>query len=115
MDVGDKVKAAADIKTVAKTFGASVVGITAYDERWHYTTKFGRNRGQDYPNDLLESEKDASLPNAIVIGTAMDQTLMETVPSALSGAAVGMGYSRDALSLLTVAQYIVSEWPPPQK
>ncbi len=36
----------------------------------------------------------------------MDKTLVDTVPSALSGAAVGMGYSKDALCLLTIAQYI---------
>jgi hypothetical protein len=49
-----------------------------------------------------------SLPNVIVVGTMMDQKLLETVPPALSGAAVGMGYSRDALTLLTLSQYITN-------
>ena len=92
--MGDEAEAAADIKTAAKTFGASLVGITAYDARWHYTTKFGRHKLEELPNALLESEEEeAPLPNVIIIGTAMDQTLLETVPSALSGAAIGIEHA----------------------
>jgi epoxyqueuosine reductase len=36
----------------------------------------------------------------------MDVDLTRTVPSALSGSATGLGYSYDALTLLTLAQYI---------
>lgn len=42
MDVGDPQQAAAEIKVAAKVFGASVVGITRYDPRWHYSSKFSR-------------------------------------------------------------------------
>jgi hypothetical protein len=120
-------------RPVAKAFGASVVGITGYDPRWHYKAKFSRYQQQEKSNSLFPESRDArneradaardvedlwsdaassprsgcvELPNVIVIGTAMDVTLVETVPSALGGAAVGMGYSKDALSLLTIAQYI---------
>jgi epoxyqueuosine reductase len=41
-----------------------------------------------------------------VIGQAMDPDLIATAPSALAGAATGLGYSQDALVLLAVAQYI---------
>ena len=46
------------------------------------------------------------LPHVIVTGEAMDEGLTKTVPSALSGAATGMGYSNDSVTLLTLAQYI---------
>ena len=36
----------------------------------------------------------------------MDSPLLSTVPSALSGAATGLGYSHDAVVLLAVAQYL---------
>ncbi|MEL6982487.1 MAG: reductive dehalogenase domain-containing protein, partial [Actinomycetota bacterium] len=42
----------------------------------------------------------------IVIGQSMDAELIQTAPSALSGTATGLGYSRDAAVLLGVAQYI---------
>jgi reductive dehalogenase len=51
----------------------------------------------DIPDDL---------PHVIVVGESMDVDLTKTVPSALSGSATGLGYSYDALTLLTLAQYI---------
>ena len=36
----------------------------------------------------------------------MDYELVRTVPSALSGSATGLGYSHDALVVLSLAQYI---------
>ncbi len=90
-----------EIKHVAKTFGADLVGITDFDERWVYTRKYSR---------LGEAEKSQELPSGltstIVIAQSMDRGLIETVPSALSGTATGLGYSRDTLVLLAIAQYI---------
>ena len=127
LPIGDPEEAAVDMKIVAKAFGASVVGITGYDARWHYKSKFTRFDNIERPNALTPEEEtppgeefdsskehlwedvtqeEAPLPNVIVIGTGMNPGLMETVPSALSGAAVGMGYSHDAITLLTVSQYI---------
>ncbi|GIR36001.1 MAG: hypothetical protein CM15mP49_13860 [Actinomycetota bacterium] len=42
---------------------------------------------------------DVGLGHVIVIGQSMDNELLDTAPSALSGAATGMGYSQDALSV----------------
>ncbi|MDP7383692.1 MAG: reductive dehalogenase domain-containing protein, partial [Acidimicrobiales bacterium] len=81
--------------------GADLVGIAAYDDRWTYTERFSVQAGGPKPNDLPDG-----LDQVIVIGQAMDSTLIETAPSALSGAATGMGYSQDAVVLLTVAQYL---------
>lgn len=92
---------AADLKHVARTVGADLVGITGFDERWVYTERFSVSSGAAKPNDLP-----GGLDHVIVIGQAMDAGLIQTAPSALSGTATGLGYSRDAAVLLTVAQYI---------
>ena len=38
----------------------------------------------------------------------MDRDLVDTVPSALSGTATGVGYSHDTLVLLGLAQYVIN-------
>jgi reductive dehalogenase len=48
----------------------------------------------------------AELNNVIVIGTAMDLELTATVPSALAATATGMGYTHDAVTLMSLAQFI---------
>ena len=90
-----------ELKHIAKTFGADLVGITAYDERWVYTHQYSAQTQEAKPNDLPNN-----LPHVIVIGQAMDYDLIRTVPSALSGVATGLGYSHDALVLLSITQYI---------
>ncbi|HCH37586.1 MAG TPA: reductive dehalogenase [Acidobacteria bacterium] len=101
IDLGTPAETAADIKRVAKGFGADLVGITDYDERWMYVNKF---------SDLSLTERPQEIPaevtNVIVTAQSMDYDLIRTVPSALSGAATGAGYSRDAMVVLSVAQYI---------
>ncbi len=101
LDLGSATEAAAEIKRVARGFGADLVGITSLDPRWMYVNKFSdlslREKPQELPNDL---------PHVIVTAQAMDYDLIRTVPSALSGAATGYGYSRDAMVVLSVAQYI---------
>lgn len=89
------------IKHAASTTGADLVGVTAYDERWTYTERFSAASGAGKPNELP-----SSVQSVIVIGQAMDERLIDTAPSALSGAATGMGYSTDAVVLLTIAQFI---------
>ncbi len=91
----------AEIKHIAKVFGADLVGITQLDERWLYTYKYSAQTKTEKPNDLPEG-----LDNVIVIAQEMDFDLIQTVPSALSGTATGLGYSQDALVLLSLAQYI---------
>jgi reductive dehalogenase len=48
----------------------------------------------------------ASLSQVIVIVMPMDLPLLRTVPSALSGAATGLGYSHDTMTLLALTQYL---------
>ncbi len=93
--------AAEDVKRVARSFGADLAGITYNDLRWRYTHKFSDISGTERPNDIPDE-----LPYVIVTAQAMDHDLIRTVPSALSGAATGLGYSHDALVVLATAQYI---------
>lgn len=93
--------AAEEIKRVARGFGANLVDITGYDERWMYLNKFSDISHTERPNDIPEG-----LKYVIVTAQAMDYDLIRTVPSALSGAATGLGYSQDALVVLSTAQYI---------
>ncbi len=93
--------AAEEVKRVARGFGADLVGITHNDPRWLYTSKFSDISGAERPNDIPPG-----LPYVIVTAQSMDYDLIRTVPSALSGAATGLGYSHDALVVLSTAQYI---------
>lgn len=93
--------AAQAVKRVARAFGAGDVGITARDERWMYSAKMSDMSGIERPVDIP-----ASLTHVIVVVMPMDRALLSTVPSALSGAATGLGYSHDTMTLLSVAQYL---------
>jgi ferredoxin len=94
-------QATEDVRKVAQLCGADLVGICAFDERWMYSNIFDERLLASKPNEIPDD-----LPHVIVIGESMDEDLTKTVPSALSGSATGMGYSYDALTLLTLAQYI---------
>ncbi len=100
-EVGTPEENAADIKRAARVFGADLVGLTYLDERWVYTHKYSREREHEAERDLPEG-----LTSAIVVCHQMPYDLLRTVPSALSGTATGVGYSRDVVTLLALAQYI---------
>ncbi len=90
-----------DIRKIAKLFEADLFGVCEFDDRWMYSEIYDDSTDESKPLDLPEG-----LPFVIVIGESMDQRLMETVPSALSGSATGLGYSYDSMILITLAQYI---------
>jgi epoxyqueuosine reductase len=100
-DVGAPSEAAAELKQVALVLGADLVGIAEADERWLYSERYSRAADGAKPNDM-----DPGLDRVIVIGQAMDASLISTAPSALAGAATGLGYSQDVIVLLGIAQYI---------
>ncbi len=94
-------EASSVIKQAAQAVGADLVGIAEYDSRWTYTERFSMNSLSGKPNPIPNK-----IRHVIVIGQAMDKELVDTAPSALSGSATGMGYSLDALVLLTISQFI---------
>lgn len=91
----------ADLKRAGKFLGADLIGICAWDERWVYTHNYSRAKLREKPIDLP-----SDLPWVVVIANSMDMDTIRTVPSALSGAATGQGYSRDITTVLSIAAYI---------
>lgn len=91
----------ADVKRAGRFLGADLIGICEYDERWVYTHNYSRVHQQAKPMDLS-----TDLPNVVVIANEMHHETIQTVPSALSGAATGQGYSKDIIAVLSLTQYI---------
>ncbi|WP_224814663.1 reductive dehalogenase domain-containing protein [Hasllibacter sp. MH4015] len=101
VELGDPGVEAAEVKAIAKIFGADLVGITDFDARWHYADRPDVRVMEPVANDLPDG-----LSRVIVMGHAMDADLVETYPSALAGAATGREYSHEAAIVMQVAAYI---------
>ena len=101
--IDDTVASTRETKRVAKLFGAQLVGICDYDERWMFSAIYRRADVEhgDHPVEIPDDMK-----HVIVVGTAMDYDLTATVPSALAATATGLGYTTDAVTLMLLAQYI---------
>ncbi|GAB1377974.1 hypothetical protein MASR1M49_08200 [Pararhodobacter aggregans] len=78
--VEDPQAMAAEIKRVARFFGADLCGITAMDPRWIYASQVDTRDFSEAPVDLPPG-----LGNVIVLGHQMDAPLVQTYPSALAG------------------------------
>ncbi len=91
----------ADVKRAGEFLGADAVGVCDFDERWVYTHNYSRQQLTDKEMDLPRD-----LTHTVVIVNEMDHQTIQTVPSALSGAATGQGYSRDIIAVLSITQYI---------
>ncbi|WP_296417460.1 reductive dehalogenase domain-containing protein [Pseudooctadecabacter sp.] len=92
---------AAEIKRLARFFGADLCGITHIDPRWHYTHRPDTKTMEPVPNTLPDG-----LTHVIVMGHEMDKALVDTYPSALAGAATGREYSHEAAIVMQLAAYI---------
>jgi epoxyqueuosine reductase len=101
VEVADPVAETAEIKRIARLFGADLVGVTEVDERWHYSARVDTRDFSPVPNDLPEG-----LTHVIVMAHAMDFDLVETYPSALAGASTGREYSHEAAICIQLAAYI---------
>lgn len=99
--VDDPARMAAEIKRVAKFFGADLCGITAMDTRWIYASQVDTRDFSAAPVDLPEG-----LGHVIVLGHQMDAPLVQTYPSALAGAATGREYSHEAATVMQLAAFI---------
>ena len=101
MEIDDPAEMSAEIKRIARFFGADLCGVTAPDERWHYATRVDVRDLSEAPNDLPEG-----ITSVIVLGHEMDEGLVATYPSALAGAATGREYSHEAAIVIQLAAYI---------
>ncbi|MCR9139669.1 MAG: 4Fe-4S dicluster domain-containing protein [Alphaproteobacteria bacterium] len=102
-DMGTPQEAARRIKKVAKLYGSDLVGITAYDPRWTYRSKFSARSLSSKPVELPEG-----LTGVIVLGKAMDYDVIRMSPTATASTGPASGYAEDATTLLGLAQYIRS-------
>ena len=101
MEIESVAQMTAELKHACRTFGASDVGITAYDPRWHYTKNFSAKNLAEKDYGIPED-----LPNVIVVLTEMDHDVIRTYPSATAGMATGSGYSHDCAMTLSIATFI---------
>lgn len=101
VEVDDAAAMAAEIKRIARFFGADLAAITDFDERWLYASRVDVRDASEAPLGLPEG-----LTSVIVLGHAMDYDLVRTYPSALAGAATGREYSHEAAIAMQVAAYI---------
>jgi reductive dehalogenase len=90
-----------EIKGLAKLFGADLVGIAEYDERWVYTNAYSTRHREERPNEDF-----GGMRHVIVLGHEMDYELLKSYPSATASAAVGHGYSAEAGTGVQLSQFI---------
>lgn len=100
-EIDDPTKMAAEIKRIARFFGADIAGITEMDDRWLYTSRVDTRDFSEAPNDLPDG-----MTSVIVLGHQMQRDLVATYPSALAGAATGREYSHEAAIVMQLAAYI---------
>ena len=100
-NVDDPTQMSAEIKRVARFFGADLCGITDMDERWLYASRVDTRDMSEAPNDMPDG-----MTSVIVMGHEMEEELVATYPSALAGAATGREYSHEAAVVMQMAAYI---------
>ncbi len=89
------------IKRVARYLGADLVGIARLDRRWVYSHHYIRETGESRPVEINERYR-----YVIAIAVEMDRNMIKTAPSALNWAEVRRIYSRMALLVSSLAQFI---------
>ncbi|MBW1942238.1 MAG: reductive dehalogenase [Deltaproteobacteria bacterium] len=105
LDVDDSHQLTRAIKKAATFFGASLVGICSLDRRWLYSHHY-------YPKlaGFSETVEEVDIPEdykyAIVLAYEGDYETLKYSPAYPAGAAVGMGYTKMAVTAATMAQFI---------
>ena len=103
LDIEDTREMAHRIKRAAMLLGASKAGVAKIDRRWVYSHRFRRST---LKSEALEIPDDYKY--VIVLLTEMDYDTVHTYPSALGGAASGLGYSKEAFVSTSLAQFIMN-------
>ncbi len=101
------------IKKAAKLYGAGLVGIAPYDERWFYGTEVyaplnPKTQMLDYEgfNPERKVEFGFKPKSVIVMAIEMDYEAMKTSPSMISHAAAGFGYTQMMVTSVTMAGFL---------
>ena len=87
---------AKQVKETARIFGADLVGICELNHRWVYS--------HDRSGDKIDIPKEYKY--AIVMAIAMDREAVMTSPAFMSAVATGVGYSKMAFCIASVAEFI---------
>jgi len=95
--VRDPVEMTKKVKKAAKLYGASLVGVAAYNPLWMQMNK---------RHDLAPLEMPDGVKYVVVGAIEMDELAIATSPEAPAGAATGTGYSRMAFVSATLAEFI---------
>jgi epoxyqueuosine reductase len=91
------------IKKAALFCGADLVGICQVHPNWVYSHEFNVITMEHKPLELPEG-----CENVIALAVEMDYVTMHTAPTAIAGAATGLGYSRMAFVANMLATFIRS-------
>jgi len=94
--VEDRELMSTQVKETARMFGADLVGIAPIDKRWIYS--------HDRSGDSVDVPSGHKY--AIVMAVAMDGEVVSTSPAYASAAATGVGYSRMAFAIASMAQFL---------
>lgn len=89
------------VKVAGKHFGASLVGICEINRNWIYSHVYNIMAKKTTPVEIPPEYK-----YAVVMVMEMDYGLMKESPKALSAAATGLGYSKMAITAVSMAEFI---------
>src|SRR6056297_522696 len=98
------------IKKKSEYFGADLVGITSLKKDWIYEKNLKKpfvikdcDKSFESSNEFVISKK---IKNAIVLAFAMNAQLKEDSPNINASAASSIGYSRAAITVVAISEYI---------
>lgn len=89
------------VKAAARFLGADLVGVAAVHPSWIYSHEYDLIAREHRPLELPEG-----CERAVVMAIEMDYEALRSTPTALGGAATGLGYSRMAMVAYLVAVFI---------
>lgn len=98
---GDPVRLTRLVKEGARFLGADLVGVAPVHPHWVYSHEYDLIDREHRPLELPEG-----CDRAVVMAVSMDYEAMRSSPSALGGAATGLGYSRMAFVAHLLAVFI---------
>jgi reductive dehalogenase len=119
-DATDAAELTRQVKVMARMVGSDLVGVCRLDRRWVYASSQRNPEDPEAPqrkpivfrDQPLPEETDAelvipeSVQYGIVMATEMPRQLVQTSPTLTSSAAVLSGYSRMAIAVSSLAEFI---------